>query len=112
MYSEGNTFYKNYELIKLRIMYKSIIVIMGYPASENSSLAKNYEKQGYYRLNLELCGGSLDGLVQYIEQELIITMLLVLYWMISILRLNLVNQSLNGLKIITSILYVFMLIMT
>lgn len=52
-------------------MYKTIIVIMGYPALGNSKLAKEYEKQGFCRLNRELCGGSLDDLVQYIEHEYI-----------------------------------------
>jgi HAD superfamily hydrolase (TIGR01662 family) len=50
-------------------MSKEIIVIMGYPASGKTIIAKEYEKKGYLRLNRDELGGSLDGLVQHLEKE-------------------------------------------
>ena len=32
-------------------MNKTIILIMGYPASGKTIIAKEYERQGYHRLN-------------------------------------------------------------
>lgn len=40
---------------------------MGYPASGKTTIAKNYEEQGYHRLNRDEIGGTLDGLVNHLE---------------------------------------------
>ena len=50
-------------------MSKNIVIIMGYPASGKTVLAKKYEEQGYHRINRDELGGSLDGLVQHVERE-------------------------------------------
>jgi len=50
-------------------MNKNIVLIMGYPASGKTILARKYEKQGYRRINRDELGGSLDGLVQHLESE-------------------------------------------
>jgi predicted kinase len=50
-------------------MDKNIVIIMGYPASGKTFLAKKYEEQRYRRINRDELGGSLDGLVHHIEQE-------------------------------------------
>lgn len=38
-------------------MSKEIIIVMGYPASGKTVLAKEYETQGYYRVNRDELGG-------------------------------------------------------
>ena len=43
-----------------------IILIMGYPASGKTEFARKYENQGYYRLNRDELGGTLDGLVDHL----------------------------------------------
>jgi len=48
-------------------MNKEIIVIMGYPASGKTALAKEYEERGYRRINRDILGGSLSGLVKHVE---------------------------------------------
>ena len=50
-------------------MSKEIVVIMGYPASGKTLIAKEYEEKGYHRLNRDEVGGSLDGLIQHLEKE-------------------------------------------
>ncbi|MFX1286827.1 MAG: HAD-IIIA family hydrolase [Promethearchaeota archaeon] len=49
-------------------MENRILVIMGYPASGKTVIAKEYEKQGYHRLNRDEMGGSLDGLVNHLDR--------------------------------------------
>ena len=50
-------------------MNKTIVIIMGYPASGKTILARTFEEQGYRRINRDELGGSLDGLVQHVEHE-------------------------------------------
>ena len=50
-------------------MNKNIVIIMGYPASGKTILARKYEEQGYRRINRDELGGSLDRLVQHVERE-------------------------------------------
>ena len=50
-------------------MDKKIIIIMGYPASGKTVLAKEFEKQGFRRINRDNLGGSLDGLVEHVERH-------------------------------------------
>jgi HAD superfamily hydrolase (TIGR01662 family) len=50
-------------------MKGEVIIIMGYPASGKTVIAKEYEEKGYHRLNRDELGGSLDGLVQHLEKE-------------------------------------------
>ncbi len=50
-------------------MNKEIIVIMGYPASGKTVLAREYEAQGYHRINRDDIGGSLSDLVQHVERK-------------------------------------------
>lgn len=50
------------------IMNDIIILIMGYPASGKTIIAKEYEAKGYYRLNRDEMGGTLDGLVSQVER--------------------------------------------
>ena len=50
-------------------MSKEIIVVMGYPASGKTVIAREYEEKGYHRLNRDELGGSLDGLVQHLVKE-------------------------------------------
>jgi histidinol-phosphate phosphatase family protein len=50
-------------------MNKNIVIIMGYPASGKTVLARKYEERGYRRINRDELGGSLDGLVQHVERE-------------------------------------------
>lgn len=52
-------------------MSKEIIIIMGYPASGKTVLAKEYEKKGYYRINRDELGGSLNDLVKHLEHQYI-----------------------------------------
>ena len=47
---------------------KEIVLLMGMPASGKSTLVKSYENQGYYRLNRDDMGGSLDKLNQEMER--------------------------------------------
>ena len=48
---------------------KEIIVIMGYPASGKTVLAKKYEKQGDFRVNRDDLGGSLSDLDKHVERQ-------------------------------------------
>ncbi|MFW9971693.1 MAG: AAA family ATPase [Candidatus Odinarchaeota archaeon] len=48
-------------------MNKKIILVIGYPASGKTQIAKEYETKGYYRLNRDEIGGSLDGLINHLE---------------------------------------------
>jgi len=50
-------------------MNKEIVIIMGYPASGKTVLAKEYENQGYYRINRDDLGGSLNDLVQHVGRQ-------------------------------------------
>ena len=50
-------------------MDKRIIIIMGYPASGKTVLARKYEKQGHYRINRDELGGSLNDLVQHVDRQ-------------------------------------------
>ena len=50
-------------------MNKNIVIIMGYPASGKTVLARKYEERGYRRVNRDELGGSLNGLVQHVESE-------------------------------------------
>ena len=43
-------------------MQKEVVIIMGYPASGKTTLVKNFEAQGYVRLNRDDAGGSLSDL--------------------------------------------------
>lgn len=45
----------------------NILLIMGYPASGKTILAREYERQGYHRLNRDELGGTLDGLINHLE---------------------------------------------
>jgi len=45
-----------------------ILLIMGYTASGKTIIAKEYEEQGYHRLNRDDIGGTLDGLVNYLDR--------------------------------------------
>ncbi len=49
-------------------MNGTILLIMGYPASGKTVIAKEYEGQGYHRLNRDEIGGTLDGLVNHLER--------------------------------------------
>ncbi len=46
-----------------------VVIIMGYPGMGKSQLARTYEKDGYFRLNRDLLGVSLDDLVPMMEKE-------------------------------------------
>ena len=48
-------------------MNGTILLIIGYPASGKTIIAKEYEKQGYHRLNRDEIGGILDGLVNHLD---------------------------------------------
>ena len=50
-------------------MSKEIILIMGYPASGKTVLAKEYKSQGYYRINRDELGGSLNDLVLHVARQ-------------------------------------------
>ncbi len=50
---------------------KEIIIVMGYPASGKTVLAKKYETQGRYRVNRDELGGSLNDLVKHVEHQYI-----------------------------------------
>lgn len=52
-------------------MNGSIILVMGYPASGKSTYATQYETQGYYRLNRDEIGGTLDELVSKMNTKYI-----------------------------------------
>ncbi|TFF86470.1 MAG: HAD-IIIA family hydrolase [Promethearchaeota archaeon] len=41
----------------------SIVLVIGYPASGKSTYAQKFKREGYYRLNRDELGGSLDDLV-------------------------------------------------
>lgn len=49
-------------------MNGTIILIMGFPASGKTAIAKEFETQGYHRLNRDEIGGTLDGLVSHVER--------------------------------------------
>jgi HAD superfamily hydrolase (TIGR01662 family) len=42
-------------------MDAEIVIVMGYNAAGKSTIVKEYEDQGYHRINRDLTGGSLDG---------------------------------------------------
>jgi len=44
-----------------------IIMIVGYPASGKSSLTKEYEASGYKKVNRDIIGGSVEGLLPIVE---------------------------------------------
>lgn len=48
-------------------MNGNIVLIIGYPASGKTFFARDYENNGYHRLNRDEIGGSLDGLVDHLE---------------------------------------------
>jgi len=48
-------------------MSHKIILIIGYPASGKTLAANSYVEQGFYRLNRDEIGGTLDGLVNHLE---------------------------------------------
>jgi len=50
-------------------MNKEIILIMGYPASGKTVIAKEFEERGYYRINRDELGGSLNDLVKHVERQ-------------------------------------------
>ena len=45
-----------------------ILLIMGYPASGKTVISKEYEEQGYHRLNRDEVGETLDGLVNHLDR--------------------------------------------
>jgi HAD superfamily hydrolase (TIGR01662 family) len=49
-------------------MKGTILVIMGFPASGKTLLAKNYEEQGYSRVNRDQLGGPLDNIPKHVEK--------------------------------------------
>jgi len=48
-------------------MNGSIILVMGYPATGKSTFAEQYIQQGYYRLNRDELGGTLEDLVRKMD---------------------------------------------
>jgi HAD superfamily hydrolase (TIGR01662 family) len=48
-------------------MLGKIVIVMGFPASGKSTYAHQYQERGYYRLNRDELGGSLDDLVLKME---------------------------------------------
>ena len=42
---------------------------MGYPASGKTVLARQYQKQGYHRINRDELGGTLSELVLHVERQ-------------------------------------------
>lgn len=48
-------------------MNKEVVIIMGYPAAGKSTLVKQYESQGYFRVNRDERGGSLAALNKVLE---------------------------------------------
>jgi len=48
-------------------MSHKIILIIGYPTSGKTLAANSYVEQGFYRLNRDEIGGTLDGLVNHLE---------------------------------------------
>ena len=49
-------------------MERQILLIMGYPASGKTVITEEYEEHGYHRLNRDEIGGTLDGLVKYLDR--------------------------------------------
>ena len=49
-------------------MTQKIVLIIGYPASGKTVVAKKYVDQGYHRLNRDEIGGKLDDLVDHLER--------------------------------------------
>ena len=49
------------------LMNGTILLIIGYPASGKTIIAKEYERLEYHRLNRDELGGSLDGLVNHLD---------------------------------------------
>ncbi len=45
-----------------------ILLVMGYPASGKTIIAKEYEEQSFHRLNRDEIGGTLDGLVNHLDR--------------------------------------------
>ncbi len=50
------------------LMNGTILLIIGYPASGKTIIAKEYERLEYHRLNRDEIGGSLDGLVNHVNR--------------------------------------------
>lgn len=48
-------------------MNGNILLIIGYPASGKTLIAREYEAKGYHRLNRDELGGTLDGLVHHLD---------------------------------------------
>lgn len=48
-------------------MSKEIRVIMGYPASGKTSITSQFVKDGYFRINRDELGGSLDGIADKVK---------------------------------------------
>jgi HAD superfamily hydrolase (TIGR01662 family) len=46
---------------------RKIVLIIGFPASGKTEVAKNYIDKGYHRLNRDEIGGKLDDLVNHLE---------------------------------------------
>ena len=51
-------------------MGKEIAIIVGYNAGGKSTLVKEYEAQGYHRINRDLLGGTLEGQVDHARNAL------------------------------------------
>jgi HAD superfamily hydrolase (TIGR01662 family) len=49
-------------------MSAEIVIIMGYNAAGKTTLVKEFVDQGYYRINRDLCGGTLDGQAKLAEE--------------------------------------------
>lgn len=49
---------------------KEITIIMGYNAAGKSTLVEEYVQKGYYRINRDTTGGSLDGQVNHVRAAL------------------------------------------
>ena len=49
-------------------MKQKLVILMGFNAAGKSTLVEEYLSKGYLRLNRDLCGGTLDGLVSAAER--------------------------------------------
>lgn len=47
---------------------KNVTIIMGYPAAGKTVISKSFEEVGYYRLNRDDIGGTLDNLVNHLDR--------------------------------------------
>lgn len=46
---------------------KEVVIIMGYPAAGKSTVTEEFTRKGYDRLNRDLLGGSIDGLLPRLD---------------------------------------------